>query len=82
MQQDVRVWGEAAPASDGSGPDRAGEERASNHQGSTAGGARGAPSVTGVPSDQLWRAAVLAAREAATTAAELRQSIERRRREL
>jgi hypothetical protein len=35
--------------------------------------------VSAVPSEQLWRAAVMAAREAALTAAELRRSLEARR---
>ena len=38
-----------------------------------------AGSVSAVPSEQLWRAAVMAAREAALAAAELRRSLEARR---
>lgn len=36
----------------------------------------GASPVDSVPSDQLWRAAILAARQAALTAAELRRALE------
>ena len=35
-----------------------------------------APKVDSVPSDQLWRAAILAARQAAMTAAELRRALD------
>ena len=35
-----------------------------------------APRVDSVPSDQLWRAAILAARQAAMTAAELRRALD------
>ena len=35
-----------------------------------------APKVDCVSSDQLWRAAVMAARQAATTAAELRRALD------
>jgi hypothetical protein len=35
-----------------------------------------APKVDSVPSDQLWRAAILAARQAAVTAAEIRRAFD------
>lgn len=39
-------------------------------------GVRGPGVIDSVPSDQLWRAAVSAARQAAMTAAELRRALE------
>jgi hypothetical protein len=77
MQQEKRTRGDAVPHSDGTLPDRSVLERQpiTNPPGPL-------PlvgSVSGVPSEQLWRAAVLAAREAALTAAELRRSLEAHR---
>ena len=77
MQQDIYGRGDAVPSIEGLVPgEPVGEPPAAA---SSAAGARALPSVSGVPSEQLWRAAVLAAREAARAAAELRRSIEARR---
>ena len=81
MQQNVRGRGDVASPNEGPLPDslNGGGERP---QDVVAGGGvppMGAASVSAVPSEQLWRAAVLAAREAALAAAELRRSLEARR---
>jgi len=54
--------------SDGRAADGATEDAA-------AGTPPAAPRVEGVPSEQLWRAAILAARQAALAAAELRRAL-------
>ena len=77
MQQQKRVRGDAASRGEGPLPDSTVAER---QTGVPPAGSPGIPgSVAGVPSDQLWRAAVIAAREAALTAAELRRSLEAHR---
>ena len=79
MQQERLGRGDVVSRNEGTLPDRTVAERQPGtvSSGATSGGGTG--SVTGVPSEQLWRAAVLAAREAALTAAELRRSLEARR---
>ena len=78
MQQNVRARGDAAPPNEGARSDALAGERPQDV--SAAGGTpAGVASVSAVPSEQLWRAAVLAAREAALAAAELRRSLEARR---
>jgi hypothetical protein len=77
MQQEMRGRGDAASPSEGALSDGSVGERPVGVFAAVGPGP--VPSVSDVPSDQLWRAAVLAAREAAMTAAELRRSLERRR---
>lgn len=79
MQQNVRARGDVASPNDGvlPSPDAVNGERPQEVGSGVAPG--GAASVSSVPSEQLWRAAVIAAREAALSAAELRRSLEARR---
>ena len=79
MQQRVRGRGEAAPSNEQALPEPPGGERPQDVGPGVGGIPGGAGSVSAVPSEQLWRAAVMAAREAALTAAELRRSLEARR---
>ena len=81
MQQETRERGDVVSRSEPTLPsaDRAVAERQPSTV-PTGGLSVGGPgSVVGVPSEQLWRAAVLAAREAALTAAELRRSLDAQR---
>jgi hypothetical protein len=78
MQQNVHARGDVASPNEPVLPDPIGGERPPD--GGPGAGMPGlATSVSAVPSEQLWRAAVLAAREAALAAAELRRSLEARR---
>ena len=79
MQQRVRGRGEAASPNERAVPDVRDGDRPQDAGAVGAGAPGGAASVSGVPSEQLWRAAVMAAREAALTAAELRRTLEARR---
>jgi hypothetical protein len=79
MRQNLRGRGDVATPNDEvlPPPDAVGGERPQDI--GSGGAPSGAASVSAVPSEQLWRAAVMAAREAALAAAELRRSFEARR---
>jgi hypothetical protein len=77
MQQNLRGRGDVAPPIEGALPEPLVGERPQDV--SPGGVPAGVPSVSAVPSEQLWRAAVVAAREAALAAAELRRTLEARR---
>ena len=77
MQRNVRARGDVASPNEGVLPDSRNGERPEDV--GSAGVPVGPASVSAVPSEQLWRAAVMAAREAALAAAELRRSLEARR---
>jgi hypothetical protein len=78
MQQNVRGRGDVASPDEGALPEPLAGERPQDVSavGAAGGAPGGAASVSAVPSEQLWRAAVLAAREAALAAAELRRTLE------
>ena len=80
MQQTVRVQGDVALPNEGALPESLAAERPEDMAvGGGGGSLPGGASVSTVPSEQLWRAAVLAAREAALAAAELRRTLDARR---
>ena len=79
MQQNVRVRGDAALPNEGALPEPLVAERPNDAPDGGGAALPGVASVSTVPSEQLWRAAVLAAREAALAAAELRRTLEARR---
>jgi hypothetical protein len=81
MQQNVRARGDGALPNEGAlpPPEVLVGERTKDVPVSGGGPPTGVTSVSAVPSEQLWRAAVMAAREAALTAAELRRSLDARR---
>ena len=79
MQQNVRARGDGASPNEGALPDPLMGERPQDVSAAAGANPAGVGSVSAVPSEQLWRAAVLAAREAALAAAELRRSLEARR---
>ncbi len=79
MQQEMRGRGDVVSRSEPTLPELPVGERQSGTASSGGSSAGGLGSVVGVPSEQLWRAAVLAARAAALTAAELRRSLDAQR---
>ena len=79
MQQNVRARGDVVPPNEGARSDALAGERPQDVSAAAGGNPAGVASVSAVPSEQLWRAAVLAAREAALAAAELRRTLEARR---
>ena len=79
MQQNVRARGDVVPPNEGARSDALAGERPQDVSAVAGGNPAGVASVSAVPSEQLWRAAVLAAREAALAAAELRRTLEARR---
>ena len=79
MQQNVLGQGDVVLPNEGALPEPLVGERPKDVPGGGGGAPATVTSVSAVPSEQLWRAAVLAAREAALTAAELRRSLEARR---
>ena len=79
MQQNVRVRGDVASPNEQALPDSPMGERPQDVGAAAGANPAGVGSVSAVPSEQLWRAAVLVAREAALAAAELRRSLEARR---
>ena len=79
MQQNVRVRGDVAPPNEGALPTPLLGERPEDVAAGAVPTGGAAASVSAVPSEQLWRAAVLAAREAALAAADLRRTLDARR---
>jgi hypothetical protein len=81
MQQNVRARGDVASPNEGALPltEPLVGERPQDVPVSGSAPSTGVTSVSAVPSEQLWRAAVLAAREAALAAAELRRTFDARR---